>query len=180
MYDNTSTICMISYVFIWYHIHSLQYPTMLWHSHTLYSYHHTQDIYDCIHCSYYLQCIDYITTVICVISNPLYVWQHMNSMWHQKNSLWHRKAVFMTSHPHSSWHHTHYIQNEHTLYLWHHSHCNYDKTPTLFLTLYSLYMTTMTRHLLCFWHYTHCIWHLTQWMNDNTTTVSDMIADVSV
>ena len=162
MYDNTSTICMISYVFIWYHIHSLQYPTMLWYSHTLYSYHHTQDTCDCIHCSYYLQCIDYSTSVICVISNPLYVWHHMNSMWHQKISLWHRKAVFMTSHPHYSWHHTHYIRND--------IHSTCDITATI----------TMKRHLLCFWHYTHCIWHLTQWMNDNTTTVSDMIPNVSV
>ena len=31
MYDNTGTICMISYEYIWHHIHSLKYHTTLWH-----------------------------------------------------------------------------------------------------------------------------------------------------
>ena len=52
MYDNTGTICMTSYEYIWHHIHSLWYQTMLWHSHTLYSFHHTQDTCHCIHCSW--------------------------------------------------------------------------------------------------------------------------------
>ena len=52
MYDNTSTISMTSYEYIWQHIHSLRYHTTLWHSHTLYSCHHTQDTWShCIHCS---------------------------------------------------------------------------------------------------------------------------------
>ena len=51
VYDNTGTICMISCEYIWHHIHSLWYNTMLWHSHTLYSCHHTQDTCRRIHCS---------------------------------------------------------------------------------------------------------------------------------
>ena len=112
--------------------------------------------------SYYLQCIDYSTLVICVISNPLYVWQHMNSMWHHKNCLWHHKTVFLTSHPHYSWHHTHCIRHD--------IHSTCDITATV----------TMTRHLICFWNCSLCIWHLTWWMNDNTMMVSDMIPIVSV
>ena len=44
----------------------------------------------------------------------------------------------------------------HTHYLWHHSHCNYDKTPTMFLTLYSVYMTS---HMVNEWHHNDSIWH---------------------
>ena len=70
--------------------------------------------------------------------------------------------------------------------------CINDITAPLFMTSPPLYMTshtlyswphspvTMKIHLLCFWHYTQCIWHLTWWMNDNTTTLSDMIPNVSV
>ena len=63
--------------------------------------------------------------------------------------------------------------------------CIHDITATLFMTSHTLYLwphspVTIKRLLLCFWHYTQCIWHLTWWMNDNTTTVSDMIPNVSV
>ena len=46
------------------------------------------------------------------------------------------------------------------------------------LNLWSHSPVTMERHQLCFWHYTQCIWHLTWWMNDNATTVSDIIPNV--
>ena len=56
--------------------------------------------------------------------------------------------------------------------------CIHDITSTLYFDITAI--VTMTRHLLCFWHYNQCIWHLTCWMNENTTTVSDMIPNVSV
>ena len=51
-YDNTGTICMISYEYIRHHIQSLWYHTMVWTSHTLYSCHHAQDTCHHIHCSW--------------------------------------------------------------------------------------------------------------------------------
>ena len=79
-------------------------------------------------------------------------------MWHHNQSLWHHKTVCMTSHPHYSWHHTHCIWN--TLYLWLHRQCNYDKTPTMFLT-YSVYMTS---HMVNEWQHKDCIWHDTHFI----------------
>ena len=93
---------------------------------------------------------------------PLYIWHHMNSMWHLNHSFWHQKTVFMTSHPYYSLLQTHCIR--------HAIHYTCDITATV----------TMTRHLLCFWHDPQRIWDLTRWMNDKTTTVSDMITNVSV
>ena len=52
IYDNTGTICMTSYEYIWHHMHSLWYHTTLWHLHTLYYCHHTQDTCHHIHCSW--------------------------------------------------------------------------------------------------------------------------------
>ena len=68
MYDNTNTICMISYEYIWHHIHSLWYHTTLWHSHALYSCHHTQDTRRRIHCSWA------ITYSILIIARLQYIW----------------------------------------------------------------------------------------------------------
>ena len=68
MYDNTGTICVTSYEYIWHHIHSLTYHTMLWHSHTLYSCHHTQDACHHIHCSWA------ITYSVLIIAHVQYVW----------------------------------------------------------------------------------------------------------
>ena len=163
MYDNTGTICMTSYEYIWHHIQSLWYHTMLWHSLTLYSCHHTQDTCHCIHCS-------------CTITYSVLIISHLQYVRHQTHyiydiiwiicaitpTLYDITTLFMTSLTHYSWHHNRYI--------WHHIHSICDITATV----------TMTRHLLCFLHYTQCIWHLTWWMNDNTTTVSDMIPNVSV
>ena len=65
-----------------------------------------------------------------------------------------------------SWHHIHNIPEyrtdcirHNTLHLWHHSHCNYDKTPAMFLTWYSVYMIS---HPLNEWQHKDCIWHDTQ------------------
>ena len=93
---------------------------------------------------------------------PLYIWHHMISLWYHNNFYWLQKTVFMTSYPQYSWIQTHCIRHD--------THYTCDITATV----------TMTRHLQCFWHGTQCIWDLTCWMNDNTTTVSDMIPNLSV
>ena len=147
---------MTSYEYIWHHIHSLRHHTSLWHSHILYSCHHTQDACHRIHCSWaitYRVWIMHICNMgdikptICMTSYEFYVTS---------------QKLFMTS-----------------------KHCIHDITSTAHDITYILLVNiratvTMTRHLLCFWHYTQCIWHLTWWMNGNTTTVSDMIPNVSV
>ena len=86
-----------------------------------------------------------------MISDPLYVWHHINYIWHHNHSLWHHKNLSITSHPHYSWHHTHCI--------WHYIYSTCDITATV----------NVTRHLLCFWHYTvymisHGEWMTTQWL----------------
>ena len=68
VYDNTGTIGMISCEYIWYHIHSLWYHITLWHSHTLYSCHHTQDTCRRIHC------IWAITYSLLIRARLQYVW----------------------------------------------------------------------------------------------------------
>ena len=50
--------------------------------------------------------------------------------------------------------------------MWDHVHSTCDITATVY----------MTRHLLCLWHHSQYIWHLTWCMNDNTTTVFDVMA----
>ena len=151
---------MISYEYIWNHIHSLWYHTSLWHSHTLYSCHHTQDTCHHIHCSWS------ITYSVLIIAHLYFVWYQNDYMYDIIWILCDIKNLFMTpkdcihditstlsltSHPlYTTWH---------TLYIWHHSHCNCDKTATVFLTLYSLYMTSQT---MSEWQHNDSIWHDTQ------------------
>ena len=69
VYDNTGTICMTSCEYIINHIYSLWYYTTLWHSHALYSCHHTQDTCHCIHCSW---AITYSLLIIACLQHVLY------------------------------------------------------------------------------------------------------------
>ena len=124
-------------------------------SHPLHVWHHRHFIWHHIH-----TCCQH--TIVCMSWHTLCLWHHMNSMWHHNQSLRHHKTVFMTLLPNNSWLHTHCI--------WHDIHSTCDVRATV----------TMTRHLICFWHYTQGIRHLTCWMNHNTTTVSDMILNVSL
>ena len=75
MYDNTGTICVTSYEYIWHHIHSLRYHTMLWPSHTLYSCYHTQYTCHRIHCSWA------ITYSVLIIAHLQYVWYQTHYMY---------------------------------------------------------------------------------------------------
>ena len=145
--------------YIWQHIHTLWYQTTQWHSHTLYSCHHTQ--YTCcrIHCS---SAITYI----------LLIRARLQYMWYQTTICMTSYVLYVISQP----------------LLLTSKDCIHDITSTIFLntepTVYDItYITatvTMTRHLQYFWHDPQCIWDLTRWMNDNTTTVSDMIPNVSL
>ena len=74
MYDNTGKICVTSYEYIWHHIHSFRYHTTLWYSHTLYSFHHTQDTCHHIHCSWA------ITYSVLIIAHLQYVWYQTHYM----------------------------------------------------------------------------------------------------
>ena len=164
-------VCMIKqpqYVwhhmnFIQHHIHSLWYHTTLWHhTHCIHAITpNISDITSTIAASllrvYWLYHI-----YLCVTSNTLYVWQHMNAIWRHTHWLWHHKNVFMTSHPLFSWHHTHCI--------WDHIHSTCDITAIVY----------MKRHLLCLWHQTQYTWRLIECMNDNTATVSDITPTVFV
>ena len=161
MYDNTGTICMTSYEYIWHHIHTLWYHTMVWPLHTLYSCHHTQDTYHCIHCSwaevywvFHICNMCDLKPTICMASYEFYVTSEQLTKTSQDCILDITTTLFMISTP--------LYMTSHTLYLW-------PQSPV-----------TMKTYLLCFWHYTQCIRHLTWWMNDNVTTVSVMILNVSV
>ena len=85
------------------HSHTLWYHTTLWHSHTLYSCHHTQ--YNCrrIHCRWD------ITYRLLIRARLQHVWyqtticrHHMNSMWYHNHYYWHQRLY--------SWHHIHLIE----------------------------------------------------------------------
>ena len=44
--------------------------------------------------------VDHTTTIVCMITQPQYVWHHMNYIWHHTHSLWYHTTL---------WHHTHCI-----------------------------------------------------------------------
>ena len=155
---------MTSNEYIWYDIHSLWYHTTLWHSHTLYSCHHTQDTCLLIQCCWVLTCS------VLNIARLQYVFSQTHSMY---DIIW----ILCDT--------TTSLYDITRLYTWHHIHTIADITPTVYDMTYTplvniTAIVTMTRHLLCFWHYTKCIRHLTWWMNDNTMTVSDMTPNVTV
>ena len=60
---------------------------------------------------------------------------------------------YLWKYMHCIWYHTH------ASYLWHHSHSKYDKTPTMFVTLNSVYKTS---HMMNEWQHNERIWHDTQ------------------
>ena len=87
--------------YIWHHTHALWHqitvfmtskllyitsPLLYLTAHPLYLCHHTQ-------------IIDHITFIVC-ISQPQYVWHHINFIWHHIHSLWYHTTL---------WHHIHCI-----------------------------------------------------------------------
>ena len=149
-------IHMTSHPLLWYH-------TTLWLSHTLYSCHHTQDTCHRIHCSWAF------TYNILIRGRLQYVW-YQTTLYDIIWILCDITTTFTDIKRLHSWHHIHNIPEYRTDCIRHNIHYTCDITATV----------TMTRHLQYFWHDTQCIWDLSRWMNDNTTTVSDMIPNVSV
>ena len=123
MCDNTGTICTISHEYIWHHIHSLIYHTTLWHSHTLYSCHHTQSICHRIHCSWA------ITYSVLIIAHLPYVWYQTHYMY---DIIWILCDITTT------------LYDIKSLYSWHHIHTIPDYTPTLHDMTYTLIVTPQT------------------------------------
>ena len=91
----TPIVCMITQAqYIWYYMNTYGITFLFMISHHGMTFTHTVFMsshpgYLSLHplqLSYYLQCIEYTTSAVCVISNPLYVWHHMNSMWYLNNS----------------------------------------------------------------------------------------------
>ena len=120
MYDNTDTICMTSCEFIWHHIHSL-YHTTLWHSHTLYSCHHTQNTCHRIHCSWA------ITYSVLIIAHLQYMWYQTHYMY---GIIWILCDITTT------------LSDITRLYSWHHIHNIPDITPTVYDITYTLLVTS--------------------------------------
>ena len=156
MHDTTATI----YITL-FKLHLKSHPLFMisqhaMSSHPLYSCHHTQYIWHHIHCS----CI--ITHSVLIIPHLLYLWHQTHYMF---NIVWMLYDITPTVYDITrlySWHHMHSISD--------HIHSTCDITATVY----------MTRYLLCLWQHTQYILHLTWWMNDNTTTVSDSTPTVSV
>ena len=117
-----------------------------------------------------------IKPTICMTSYEFYVTSQHLFMISQDCIHDITSTLFMTSHPLN--------MTLYTLYLWPNSRCNYDKTPTKFLTLYSVYMIShmvnesqhndcirhdtericvikptwlMTSHPMYVWNHTHCM-----------------------
>ena len=120
-YDNTGTICVPSYEYIWHHIHSLIYCTTLWHSHTLYSCHHSQDTCHRIHCSWA------ITYSVLLIAHLQYVWYQTHSMY---DIIWILCDIATT------------LYDITRLYSSHHIHTINDITPTVYDITYTLLVTS--------------------------------------
>ena len=119
IYDNTGTICMTSYEYIWHHIHCLRYHTTLWHSHTLYSCHHTQDTCHRIHCSWA------ITYSVLIIAHLQYVWYQTHYMY---DIIWIPCDITTT------------LYDITRLNPWHHIHTTHDITPTVYDMKYTLHV----------------------------------------
>ena len=109
-YDNTGTICMTSYEYIWHHIQALWYHTTVWTSHTLYSCHHTQDTCHHIHCSW---AITYSLLIIAHLHYVLYQTHYIYDI------IWVLCDITAT------------LYDVTKLYPWHHIHNIPDITPTV-------------------------------------------------
>ena len=134
MYDNTGTICMTSYEYIWHHIHSL------WHHTTLFI--TSSPLYLTSH-------------PLHLISRPLYLCNHTHSL----NDI--RATICMTSHPVYLWHHIHYIYDIISTKYDITTLCVDDATISICMTFFALQMTTHTlyhtkpQYLWCHIHFRH-------------------------
>ena len=115
--DITHTLFMTSHLlYIWHNMHCIWHRTHdLWHHNSLLMtskllYHTSHRLYLTAHPLYlchHTQIIDHAIPIVCMITQPQYVWHHMNYIWH---------------HIHSFWYHT---------MLWHPTHCIHVITPRI-------------------------------------------------
>ena len=126
MYDNTTTIYMISY-----ELHMVSYPLFMISQHAmtslqLYSCHHTQDTCHCIHCS------STITYNVLILPQLLYVWQETHYMHDITGILY---DIPLT------------LYDITILYIWHQIHSIHDSTHTLYDITYSILVTSQPLYI---------------------------------
>ena len=74
-----------------------------------------------------------------------YVWHHLHCKWHHIHSLWHYTALFMTSSPLYLMSYPLFLTSRplylssHPHFWWYHTFCMCHMTPTICITLYTLY-----------------------------------------
>ena len=133
--------------------------------------------------------IDHTTPILCMITQPQYVWYHMNYIWHHIHSLWYHTTL---------WHHTYCIHvitpRIHVIastvagpllivYWLYYTYYMCDMKPTIFMHLrnsiwnhtHSLWHNDtvfMTSYPLYSWQHTHSIWHHILYTCDIRATVS--------
>ena len=115
--DITGTLFITSHLlYIWHNMHCIWHLTHdLCNQNTLFMtsnllYLTSHRLYLTAHALYlchHTQIIDHIMPILCMITQPQYVWHHMNCIWH---------------HIHSLWYHT---------TLWYHTHCIHVITPSI-------------------------------------------------
>ena len=122
MYVITASIYVWHHThYIWHHIHSLWYHKMLWHSHTLYSCHHTQDTSHCIDCCWAL------TYNVLNIAHLQYMFSQSHYMYDIIWILWDITTALYDITRLDSWHHINTI---------------HDITPTVYNMTYTLLVTS--------------------------------------
>ena len=177
-YDITLTICVASLAL---------YKTL--HPHFLTSNHHFEDITPTI--LDIVSIVSVITPTLLMISQPLYVWYHIQYVWDILST------VFMTSYPLCMTSQPCVLITPHSDYVWHHlcyrrrhihsitpSHNLYDFTSTSGMTSHSLYQTS---HQLYLCHHNLStditptfVWHHTHYMCNIICTIYNIISTAYV
>ena len=121
-------------------------------SHAVYSWHHSQNIWHCIHC------ISVTTTTLFMISGQLPVWHHTHFIYDIYAPYIMSPPLFMTYH-----------------------HCSHHIASTVFMTSHKLYTTSHTwQHKLYICHHTHYIWHYIHCIQQHIHYICSITATVSV
>ena len=147
--------------------------------------HHTHYI------RHHVYCICVITPTLSVISQPLYVWYHIQYMWDILST------IFMTSYPICMTTQTCVLIKPHSAHVWHHlhyrrrhihsitpSHSLYDFTSSSGMTSHPLYQTSHQLYL-CHHNLSTDItptfeWHHTHYMCEVICTIYNIISTAYV
>ena len=139
--------------------------------------HHTHYIRHRVHC------ICVITPALLMISQPLYVWYHIQYMWDILST------IFMTSYPLCMTSKPSVLITPHSAYVWHHLHYRrrhihsispsynlYDFTSTSGMTSHTQYQTSHQLYL-CHHNLSTSVWHHTHYMCDIICTIYNIISN---